>query len=84
LDGECAPTRQARQVFAELSARLDVQLNLLKRAEARDVAAYNELLKAHQVSPIVPKNPPLTSGGSRFGGFEEREREEQEQEDEGS
>lgn len=79
LDGQCAPTRQARQVFAELSAQLDVQLGLLKRLEGKEVVAYNDALRAHQVAPIVPKNPPLTSAGSRFGGFEQEEREEQEQ-----
>ena len=63
--GEMPPSQQAREVYAELSKQLDVQLNRLKSLEAHDLVAYNKLLEAHGIKVIVPKTPPLQQAGPR-------------------
>jgi len=60
---EAKPTAQSRQVFAELSARLDTQLALLQREMAATLAPVNaELTRLGQVA-IAPQpvDPPRAS-----------------------
>jgi photosystem II stability/assembly factor-like uncharacterized protein len=74
LSGNQRPSKGAREVFDELSAQLQRQLDALKTAEGRDLAIFNKTLKDKNVTPVVPKTPPLTtSGGRRFGGEEEEQ-----------
>ncbi len=49
---DAAPTRQEREVLAELSARLDKQLAALREIEAGDLAGFNRMLRDLNV-PIV-------------------------------
>ncbi len=50
---DAAPTRQARQVFEELSARLDGLLQQLREAIDTDVAALNKLIRESSLPAIV-------------------------------
>ena len=52
--GEAAPTRQARQVFDDLSARVAAQLDRLRELIDTDVAAFNALIREASVPAIVP------------------------------
>ena len=51
---DAAPTRQAREVFEELSAHLDVQLQQLRQLIATEVAAFNTLIRDSSVPAIIP------------------------------
>jgi photosystem II stability/assembly factor-like uncharacterized protein len=55
--GEAAPTRQARQVFDDLSARVAAQLQRLREVIDTDVAAFNALIREAGVPAIVPTAP---------------------------
>ncbi|HET9979028.1 MAG TPA: hypothetical protein VFQ32_01185, partial [Ktedonobacterales bacterium] len=55
--GEAAPTRQSRQVFEDLSARVATQLQRLDALISADVAAFNTLIREAGVSAIVPPAP---------------------------
>ncbi|HEV2461079.1 MAG TPA: hypothetical protein VGS80_22230, partial [Ktedonobacterales bacterium] len=55
--GEAAPTRQARQVFDDLSARVAAQLPRLREVIDTDVAAFNALIREAGVPAIVPTAP---------------------------
>ena len=49
-----APTKQAYEVFEDLSQRIDVQVQRLKEVLDSDVAAFNSLLREHDVPGIIP------------------------------
>jgi hypothetical protein len=51
---DAAPTRQARQVFEELSLYLAGQLQRLSELINTDVAAFNKLIREASVPAIVP------------------------------
>jgi hypothetical protein len=55
--GEAAPTRQARQVFEDLSARVAEQLQRLSKLIDTDVAAFNTLIREAGVPAIAPPAP---------------------------
>jgi hypothetical protein len=55
--GEAAPTRQARQVFEELSARVAAELQRLRELIDSDVAAFNTLIREASIPAIVPGAP---------------------------
>jgi photosystem II stability/assembly factor-like uncharacterized protein len=55
--GEAAPTRQARQVFDDLSARVAAQLQRLRELVETDVAAFNTMIREASVPAIVPTAP---------------------------
>jgi photosystem II stability/assembly factor-like uncharacterized protein len=55
--GEAAPTRQARQVFDELSARVAAELQRLREVIDSDVAAFNTLIREASIPAIVPTAP---------------------------
>lgn len=54
LTGDYRPTDQAYEVFANLSAQLQVQLNTLKEMLDTDLAAFNRRLERMNIDPIVP------------------------------
>ena len=51
---DAAPTRQAREVFEDLSASLDTQLQRLRQLITTEVAAFNTLIRDSQVPAIMP------------------------------
>jgi photosystem II stability/assembly factor-like uncharacterized protein len=51
--GDAAPTRQARQVFEELSARLDERLRRLREVIDTDVDALNKLIREASLPAIA-------------------------------
>lgn len=58
--GDARPTNGAHQVFKELSAELDVQIEKLNRVIKADLVALNQLLKEKGLEPIsgeVKKRP---------------------------
>ncbi len=72
--GQMAPSRQAREVFSNLSSLLDEQLGALRTLELGPLATFNTALKAKGIGVVVPKNLPLQeSGGRRRGGEDEPE-----------
>ncbi len=73
--GSMKPSAQAKEVFEGLSRLLDIQLNLLKGIEAKDVVEFNAKLKAKGVAAIVPKTPALQfGGGGRRGGEDDEDK----------
>src|SRR2546426_7525248 len=50
---EAAPTVQSEQVFSELSAALQVQLDRLKAVLDTDIPAFNKLVKESEVPAII-------------------------------
>ncbi|HWD37279.1 MAG TPA: hypothetical protein VG944_00390 [Fimbriimonas sp.] len=75
--GQFAPTQQAREVYRELSKKLQVQLDLLRAVEESDVVRMNRTLKGKGIAPVVPKNPPFSARRSRSfdeGGDEDEDR----------
>jgi hypothetical protein len=55
--GEAAPTRQSRQVFDDLSARVAAQIQRLRELTDTDVAAFNTLIREASIPAIVPTAP---------------------------
>ena len=53
---DTAPTAQSYEVFRELSARLDRQLERLDGIMAREVAAFNQAAGEQHV-PAIPTRP---------------------------
>ncbi len=49
---DAAPTQQQRDVFADLTAKLDAQLHLLDEIVATDVAALNGLVRESGLAPV--------------------------------
>jgi len=54
LTGDYRPTDQAYEVFADLSAQLQVQLDTLQRILDADLAAFNQRLRRMNLDLIVP------------------------------
>jgi hypothetical protein len=52
ISGNFAPSKQVRDVFAELSAQADEQLNKLKTIEEKDIKAFNELIR-QKTLPVI-------------------------------
>jgi photosystem II stability/assembly factor-like uncharacterized protein len=59
---EAPPTDGTRQVFADLSAQLDVQLKALEAVLASDLPAANAALKAAGLKPLERKALPAGEG----------------------
>jgi photosystem II stability/assembly factor-like uncharacterized protein len=51
---DAAPTRQSREVFAELAARVDEQLGRLRQIVETDLAAFNAQMRDASVPAVVP------------------------------
>ena len=51
---QAAPTRQAYELYEDLSQRIDVQLQRLKEIIDIDVAAFNQLMSESGVPAIIP------------------------------
>jgi hypothetical protein len=49
---DAAPTRQARELFAELEARASAQITPWKEILAKDVAAFDELMRKEGVPAV--------------------------------
>ncbi|HEV7236526.1 MAG TPA: hypothetical protein VGN15_10125, partial [Ktedonobacteraceae bacterium] len=54
---DAPPTQQAQEVFADLSARIDAQLQQLRELIKTDVAAFNKLISDASVPAIIPLTP---------------------------
>jgi cell division protein ZapA (FtsZ GTPase activity inhibitor) len=52
--GDTAPTRQSREVFADLSARIDAQLAAFESLLVSEVPALNQMVAAQAVPAIIP------------------------------
>ena len=52
--GDAAPTTPQRDLFADLSARVDTQLAALRQVEETDVAAFNALIRDAALPAIPP------------------------------
>lgn len=50
--GNMAPSKQVKEVFADLSAKCDTQLNKLKKIMAEDIATLNQLIHEKQL-PVI-------------------------------
>jgi hypothetical protein len=50
-----APTQQAYEVFRDLSTRIDQQLIQLQEVIAKEVAAFNDLIRTSDIPAIIPK-----------------------------
>ena len=51
---QAAPTKQAYELFEDLSQSIDVQLRRLKEVIDTDVAAFNQLMSESGVPAIIP------------------------------
>ncbi|WP_431215798.1 VPS10 domain-containing protein [Puia sp. P3] len=60
-EGYAAPNRQAREVFASLSARTDAQLDKLKNILNTGIPALNKLAYQQQIPVISVKENPTTN-----------------------
>jgi photosystem II stability/assembly factor-like uncharacterized protein len=67
-DGYAPPSRQAREVFAELSGLADLQLNRLKAIEHSDLPVLNKMIYERQVPVISVKEKGDNSDGGQNGG----------------
>lgn len=66
---DAAPTRQAREVFADLARRVDVQLQRLRAVVERDVAAFDVLVRdAHVPAVVATSEPPVRRGSPTVSG----------------
>ncbi len=50
---DMAPTQQAREVFADLSAQVDAQIDAINTAIDKDVPAFNKLVAEANLDAIV-------------------------------
>ena len=50
--GNTAPTKQVRDVFADLSAQADLQMNKLKIIKEKDIPAFNDLIR-QKALPVI-------------------------------
>ncbi|HWJ30607.1 MAG TPA: hypothetical protein VNS32_29005, partial [Flavisolibacter sp.] len=50
--GNFAPSKQVRDVFSDLSAQVDVQLNKLNIIKQKDIPAFNELIR-QKALPVI-------------------------------
>jgi photosystem II stability/assembly factor-like uncharacterized protein len=69
--GDFKPTDQAYEVFAQLSAELQVQLDRLAAVERTELVSLNERLKRAGKQPVQPSSP--RSGGDEGSGSDELE-----------
>lgn len=53
-----APTRQAHDVFSDLSGRIDVQLRSFQEAVDKDVSGFVNLVHELEIPAIVPRSAP--------------------------
>ncbi|HUG38207.1 MAG TPA: hypothetical protein VML54_14715, partial [Candidatus Limnocylindrales bacterium] len=53
---DAPPTRQAREVFQDLSARIDAQLERWRTARTGDLAALNEQIRGAGLPAIAPRS----------------------------
>ncbi|HZQ35333.1 MAG TPA: glycosyl hydrolase, partial [Dehalococcoidia bacterium] len=64
---DAAPTQQSREVFAELSAQLELQLGRLRDVQANEVAALNRAIREAGLDPVAPPTldqaAPTAAGG---------------------
>lgn len=51
-----APTRQEYELFDDLSARVDAQLQRLQEVIETDVASFNSLIREQEVSAVIPSS----------------------------
>ena len=56
--GDTAPTKQQRELFADLSARVDAQLAALRNVEDQEIAAFNALIRDAALPAIAPPAAP--------------------------
>jgi prophage DNA circulation protein len=50
--GNFAPSKQSREVYADLASQIDVQLNRLKAIKEKQVPAFNELIR-QKALPLI-------------------------------
>jgi photosystem II stability/assembly factor-like uncharacterized protein len=62
LTGDYRPTDQTYEVFADLSAQLQVQLDALGQILETDLEAYNQRLRRMNQEPIVPVDRAVDEG----------------------
>jgi photosystem II stability/assembly factor-like uncharacterized protein len=53
--GNMAPSKQAKEVYAVLAAQIDEQLALLKKLNAEDLNAFNQLVREKSLPVIIAK-----------------------------
>jgi hypothetical protein len=54
---DAAPTRQSYDVFADLSARIDQQIERWRDAREVDVPGFNTLIRDVGLPAVLPKAP---------------------------
>ncbi|MEO8880085.1 MAG: glycosyl hydrolase [Gemmatimonadaceae bacterium] len=59
LSGDAAPTESQLQSLGELSAKVDAQLQSLRRIEDVDVAAFNKMMKELDVPAVTVHTTPI-------------------------
>ncbi len=67
---DAAPTKQAREVFAELSGQLEVQLGRLREVLTNEVAALNRAIREAGLDPVAPpslEQQPQAAGAAGDG-----------------
>jgi len=50
--GNFAPSKQVREVYADLASQIDVQIEKLSRIKQKDIAAFNELVRQKSL-PVI-------------------------------
>lgn len=55
--GNNAPSKQAKDVYADLASQIDVQLNKVRIIKEKDVPAFNALIREKALPVIRPLNP---------------------------
>jgi hypothetical protein len=50
--GNFAPSKQSREVYADIAAQIDVQLSKLKTIKEKDITAFNELIR-QKALPVI-------------------------------
>ncbi len=60
--GDTAPTKQQRELFADLSSRVDAQLAALHDLEEQEITAFNALIRDAALPAIAP--PPIQSAAT--------------------
>jgi hypothetical protein len=56
-DSDTAPTAQSYEVFKELSAQLQVQLDKLQAIDANDVTNFNRMVREQNIPAITIASP---------------------------
>ena len=55
--GNAAPSKQAKDVYADLASQIDVQLNKLKSIKEKDIPGFNTLIREKALPVIKPTAP---------------------------